>query len=87
MRALPEPAGAIIERALQVDPGARYQSAAEFLAAVAPHVGRGAIAMTEVMNRLFAEDFRREEARFAGGSGTTRQGAAPAERPNVRPTS
>ena len=41
LRALPEPAGTIIERALQVDPGARYQSAAEFLAAVAPHVGRG----------------------------------------------
>ncbi len=88
VRALPEPAGAILERALQVDPGARYQSAGEFQAAVAPHVGRGSIAMTEIMNRLFADDLRREEARFSGGSITASQVAAPVEpRSNLRPSS
>ena len=55
---------------------------------MAPHVGRGSIAMTEIMNRLFADDLRREEARFSGGSTAASQVAAPAEpRSNVRPTS
>jgi hypothetical protein len=87
LRALPEPAGTIIERALQVDPGARYQSAAEFLTAVAPHVGRGATALTEVMTRHFAEDLRREEARFSGASAAASQPVAAEPRSNVRPTS
>ena len=88
IRALPEPAGSLIERALQVDPGARFQSAAEFLAAVAPHLAGGLPAMTELMNRHFAEELRREEARFSGGSTTSPQATALAEpRSNVRPTS
>ena len=88
LRALPEPAGTIVERALQVDPGARYQSAAEFLAAIAPHVGRGAVALTEIMNRQFAEELRAEEARFAAAPASPSQIVVPAEpRSNVRPSS
>jgi hypothetical protein len=88
LRALPEPAGTIIERALQVDVAARYQSAAEFLAAIAPHVGRGAIAMTEIMNRHFAEELRREEARFTAAPASASQVMAAAEpSSNVRPSS
>jgi hypothetical protein len=44
--------------------------------------------MTEIMNRHFAEDLRREEARFAGASAAASQPVAAAEpRSNVRPTS
>jgi tRNA A-37 threonylcarbamoyl transferase component Bud32 len=88
VRALPSPADTLIERALQVDAATRYQSAAEFLAAVAPHVGGGAAVIAEIMNRLFAEDLRREDARFVGASATAAQPLAATEvRSNVRPTS
>jgi hypothetical protein len=88
VRALPAPAATLIERALQVDPAARYQSASDFLAAVAPHVGGGGTALSEIMSRLFAEDLRREDARFVGASATAAQPLAPTEgRSNVRPTS
>ena len=88
LRALPEPAATIIQQALQVDPGTRFQSAVEFLAAVAPHVGPGAVAMAEVMNRHFADDLRREEARLAGASAAASAPVSPAEpHSNVRPPS
>jgi hypothetical protein len=88
LRTLPEPAGAIIERALQVDPKARYQSAAEFLSAVAPHVGRGAIAMGETMNRTFGEELRQEEARFIAATAAAAPPVASFEtRSTLRPGS
>jgi serine/threonine-protein kinase len=62
---LPPPCNTIVVRALQPDPAQRYQSAAEFAAALAPHVTGGATAAATLMRTLFAEDFRAEEARFA----------------------
>jgi hypothetical protein len=63
--ALPAPCGPIVRKALEVDPTKRYQTAAEFGAAVAPHVAGGAAEAGALMSTLFAEDFRAEEARFA----------------------
>ena len=63
--ALPAPCGAIVRKALEVDPTRRYQTAAEFGAALATHVTGGAAEAGALMSTLFAEDFRAEEARFA----------------------
>jgi serine/threonine-protein kinase len=63
--ALPAPAASIIARALETDPARRYQSAAEFASVVAPHVRASSNELSEVMQRLFAEEFRQEEKRFA----------------------
>ena len=66
-----------MRKALEVDPTRRYQSAAEFAAAIAPHVSGGAAQASVLMSKLFAEDFRAEEARFAA--------AFPSERGLDRP--
>jgi protein kinase-like protein len=63
--ALPGPCAEIVRKALEVDPTKRYQTAAEFGAAVGPHVAGGAAEAGMLMSTLFAEDFRAEEARFA----------------------
>ena len=68
LRALPSPLGALLEKVLAVDPGGRFQNAAEFAAAVAPHVGSGGSTLAELVTRLFAEDFRKEEAAFASAT-------------------
>jgi hypothetical protein len=83
--ALPAPADAIVGRALQIDPAQRYQSAADFGAALAPHVGGAAAEAARLMRELFATDFQQEEARFAaaiptndrtpGGAGAIGAGA------------
>jgi hypothetical protein len=65
LAALPPPCNAILSRALQVDPTRRFQSAGEFAAALAPHIGGGAAAAATTMRVLFGDDFRAEEARFA----------------------
>jgi hypothetical protein len=62
---LPAPAGAIIGRALETDPALRYASAAEFAAAVAPHVRATGGELAAVVQRLFGDEFRDEERRFA----------------------
>ena len=62
---LPPPAAAILTRALAVDPAARFQSAHEFAAAVAPYMGGGAAELAGLMHRLFTADLRKEEERFA----------------------
>ena len=66
LRALPEPAGAILARALASDPAARFHTAAEFSAALSPHIGGGATQLAQLMRTHFAEDFRQEEERFSG---------------------
>jgi len=66
LRALPEPAGALLARALASDAAARFASAAEFSAALAPHIGGGAAQLASLMRTQFAGDFREEEERFAG---------------------
>jgi hypothetical protein len=63
--ALPYPCNTVLVKALAVDPAQRYQSAADFAAALAPHVGGGAAAAAALMRALFGDDFRAEEARFA----------------------
>jgi hypothetical protein len=65
LRALPDPAGPLLARALASDPAARFASAAEFAAALGPHIGGGAAQLAALMREEFAEDFRREEQRFA----------------------
>jgi len=81
--ALPAPCAEIVTHALQVDPAKRYASAAEFGAAVAPHVAGGPAEAVRLMKTLFSEDFQKEEARFAAAfpasdrSSATEPGAGP----------
>jgi serine/threonine protein kinase len=81
--ALPAPCAEIVGRALQIDPAARYASAAEFAAAVAPHVVGAPAEIARLMKTLFSEDFQKEEARFSaaiptsGGTDPGTGGAAP----------
>ncbi|HVZ89485.1 MAG TPA: serine/threonine-protein kinase [Polyangia bacterium] len=63
--ALPAPCGPIVAKALEVDPNQRFQTAAEFAAALAPHTAGGAAAAAAMIAGLFGDDFRAEEARFA----------------------
>lgn len=83
--ALPAPCAEIVGRALQIDPADRYASAAEFAAAIAPHVGGGPAEVARLMKALFTEDFQKEEARFSAtlpsadrGTDPGTGGAAPA---------
>jgi hypothetical protein len=73
--ALPAPCGAIVRKALEVDPDRRYQTAAEFAAALAPHTAGGAAAAAATVATLFADDFRAEEARFAAALPQVEEGA------------
>jgi serine/threonine protein kinase len=59
---LPPTAAALVARALVVDPSLRYQTAAEFAAAVAPHIIGGKAEVAALMQQLFAEEFKRESA-------------------------
>jgi hypothetical protein len=83
--ALPAPCAAIVRQALEIDPGKRYQTAAEFAAALAPHTAGGAAAAAATIAALFADDFRAEEARFAAAlqkdEGGTDGGAGVQNRP------
>ncbi len=63
--ALPAPAAAVVTRALEVDPAKRYQSAAEFEAALAPLARATTGDLAALMQRLFADDFNKEEERFS----------------------
>jgi serine/threonine protein kinase len=64
VRALPEPCGPLLLRALETNPASRYQSAREFRDAIAPHLGAGGVDLASLIQHLFAEDFRAEESRF-----------------------
>jgi hypothetical protein len=74
--ALPGPAAEIVRRALQIDPTERYASAADFAAAVAPHVAGAPAEAARLMKELFAADFQQEEARFSAAIPATDPGAA-----------
>ena len=52
----------ILKRALALDPGDRYQTAAEFGEALAPYVGAGKHAIARLMQRLFADEIHRQTA-------------------------
>jgi hypothetical protein len=73
LKTMPQQAQRILERALQTDPGGRYQTAAEFAQALAPFIAGAHDALARTMERLFGEDIKAEEARFAAAA------AAPAE--------
>jgi serine/threonine protein kinase len=55
-------AGPILRRALAIDPALRYQSAAEFAAAVAPHAAGGKAEAAALMKRLFDDELRAHSA-------------------------
>src|SRR5262245_12416157 len=59
---LPPVAAMLVTRVLAVDPGMRYQTAAEFAAAVAPHVSGGKAEAGALMQQPFGEEFKRESA-------------------------
>jgi hypothetical protein len=59
---LPPTASGVLARVLAVDPGLRFQTASEFGAAVAPHTGGGKTEAADLMQKLFAEEFKRESA-------------------------
>ena len=71
---LPKEAQRILERALQGNPADRYQTAAEFAQALAPFIAGAHDALARTMERLFSDDIKAEEARFAAaaasGAGT-----------------
>jgi serine/threonine-protein kinase len=72
--ALPAPCAEIVRKALEIDPTRRYQTAVEFGAALAPHVAGGAEEAGALMTKLFSEEFRAEEARFAAAIPTSERG-------------
>jgi serine/threonine-protein kinase len=64
--ALPAPLPALLGRALQVDPDRRFQSSAEFRAAIAPHLhGTGASELSERVLQLFSDELHAEQERLA----------------------
>jgi hypothetical protein len=65
IHALPPPAASILARALQADPARRFQTAGEFAAVIAGELHGGPRELAELMQRLFADEFRAEEKRFA----------------------
>ena len=64
LRALPDPCGELLHRALQANPADRFQTAREFGEAVAPGTAGGEAQLLALMQHLFSEDFNAEEARF-----------------------
>jgi serine/threonine protein kinase len=78
--ALPAPCPQILRKALATNPADRYQTAAEFAVAVAPHVGAGAGEVGRLMRALFSSDFQQEEARFAAAVPANDKGMSAAAR-------
>jgi hypothetical protein len=74
--ALPAPAAEIVRRALQIEPAARFQTAADFAAALAPLVAGGPAEVARLMKEVFSADFQQEEARFAAAIPATGRGEA-----------
>jgi hypothetical protein len=56
IRKLPDPAAPV----LAFDPAHRFQSAAEFADALAPHAGTGKAATAKLMQQLFGDELRRQ---------------------------
>src|SRR5204863_4239947 len=79
IKTLPQQAQRVLERALQTDPADRYQTAAEFAQALAPFIAGAHDALGRTMERLFGEDIRAEEARFAAAAAGGAPAAAPGE--------
>jgi serine/threonine protein kinase len=60
LAALPAPLPALLKRALATNPENRYQSAAEFREAVAPHVRAGEDEVAGLVSDLFADELQAE---------------------------
>ena len=58
LQELPPEAGAILDRALALDPAARFQSAAEFAAALRGLVGGGRTELAKLMATFYAEEMK-----------------------------
>jgi serine/threonine protein kinase len=81
INALPSPLPALLLRALEPHPDRRFQSAAEFATAVAPHITGGEDEVAGVISDLFDDDLQKEL------DGLSAAGPAPivAARPDRRP--
>jgi hypothetical protein len=79
LAALPAPCADLLAKALQIDPGRRFQSATEFGAAIAPHLGAtsGPNDAAALMRALFGADFQQEETRFAAALPSTDRNTPP----------
>jgi hypothetical protein len=62
IRRLPDPAPQILERALALDPNARYQTAAEFIDELAVHMGGGRNGLAALMRELFDRELQTQTA-------------------------
>jgi len=60
IRALPDPAAGILEKALAFEPAERFQSAAEFADALAAHASGGKSATARLVTQLFGEELQRQ---------------------------
>ena len=65
---VPKEAQRILERALMPDANDRFQTAAEFAQALAPFIAGAHDALARSMERLFGEDIKSAEARFAAAA-------------------
>ena len=59
---LPPVSTAVLARALVVDPVSRFQSATEFAAAIAPHIAGAKGEAATLVQQLFGDEFKRENA-------------------------
>jgi hypothetical protein len=60
IRRLPDPAAAVLEKALAFEPAERFQSATEFADALAAHASGGKGATTRMIQQLFGDELRRQ---------------------------
>jgi serine/threonine-protein kinase len=76
--ALPAPLPALLGRALEIDPDRRFQSSAEFRAAIAPHVvGAGATELANQLHKLFGDELRAEQDRLASAAARAPRASSP----------
>jgi len=76
--ALPSPLPALLGRALEVDPDRRFESSAEFRAAIAPYVvGAGATELANQLHRLFGDELRAEQERLNAAAARAPRASSP----------
>jgi eukaryotic-like serine/threonine-protein kinase len=62
LASLPPVSTSVLARALVVDPAGRFQSATEFAAAIAPHISGAKAEAAVLMQQLFGDEFRHDNA-------------------------
>jgi hypothetical protein len=83
---LPKEARVVLERALKTSPDDRFQTAAEFAAALAPFIAGQQASLGRAMEKLFGPELAEEQTRFATAAGAVGD-AEKAEADISRPTS